>query len=213
MRRANPSQTASMVALLRALADVGISHIPDFHDPTARPMLPPAWTRRFARIEKRAQRGGRGAFLEAVRRRTDMLALRTLVIDAYLRDAVARGARQLVILGAGLDGRAYRIAELASVRVFEVDHPTTQAYKKSRDHALAQRRKRDIRRRRLRARRARGQTGGRRSSRRYAHRVDLGGRRNVPNRPCAAANAASDRPDVGNRLDVDRQLPHEAAGE
>ena len=41
-------------------------------------------------------------------------------------DAIAGGATQLVILGAGYDGRAWRMPELADVKVFEVDHPDTQ---------------------------------------------------------------------------------------
>lgn len=48
-----------------------------------------------------------------------------------LADAVARGIRQYVILGAGLDSFAYRAALAAQVRVFEVDHPATQQWKRS----------------------------------------------------------------------------------
>ncbi len=57
------------------------------------------------------------------------LPLRTLAIDAVVERAVAEGARQLVILGAGLDARAWRMACLSETRVLEVDHPATQAYK------------------------------------------------------------------------------------
>ena len=47
--------------------------------------------------------------------------------------AVERGVSQYVILGAGLDSFAYRRTDLASVlRVFEVDHPATQAWKRRR---------------------------------------------------------------------------------
>ena len=35
----------------------------------------------------------------------------------------------MVILGAGLDARAYRFEELKSIKVFEVDHPASQASK------------------------------------------------------------------------------------
>src|SRR4051812_40451363 len=43
--------------------------------------------------------------------------------------------RQVVILGAGLDTRPYRfVSRLAGVRVFEVDHPGTGAWKRSRLH-------------------------------------------------------------------------------
>jgi hypothetical protein len=56
----------------------------------------------------------------------DMIALRTAAIDQSVREAIAGGATQLVILGAGYDGRAWRLPELAGVKVFEVDHPATQ---------------------------------------------------------------------------------------
>ena len=62
----------------------------------------------------------------------DHIEMRTLAIDAALREAVDAGVRQLVVLGAGLDARAWRMPELAETRVFEVDHPSTQAYKRAR---------------------------------------------------------------------------------
>lgn len=60
---------------------------------------------------------------------THHVALRTRAIDDALRDAIEAGATELVVLGAGLDNRAMRLDELANVRVFEVDHPSTQRYK------------------------------------------------------------------------------------
>jgi methyltransferase (TIGR00027 family) len=65
------------------------------------------------------------------RRAADMMALRSTAIDLAVREALAGGATQLVILGAGYDGRAWRLAELAGRRIFEVDHPATQADKRS----------------------------------------------------------------------------------
>ena len=58
------------------------------------------------------------------------MQVRTRVIDDALRDFVAGGGRQLVLLGAGYDCRALRLPELAELRVFEVDHPATQAHKR-----------------------------------------------------------------------------------
>lgn len=50
-----------------------------------------------------------------------------------LADAVEIGASQYVVLGAGLNGFAYNGSRLASrVRVFEVDHPATQTWKRRR---------------------------------------------------------------------------------
>jgi methyltransferase (TIGR00027 family) len=58
---------------------------------------------------------------------------RTKHIDATLRQAVEGGTTQIVILGAGFDSRAYRFGELLrSVKVYEVDFPPTQEYKKRR---------------------------------------------------------------------------------
>jgi methyltransferase (TIGR00027 family) len=135
MKPGEPSQTAAMVTLLRALGDAGISHVPDFRDPTARRLLPSAWTKRLLRAEALLARGP-STMLEVARHGTDMMVLRTLVIDEHVREAVRRGARQMVILGAGLDGRAYRLRDLAEVEVFEVDHPATQSFKKERVGAL-----------------------------------------------------------------------------
>ena len=59
--------------------------------------------------------------------------LRAMHFDAKIREALAEGLDELVILGAGLDSRAYRMTgELAKVRVFEVDYPPTQEDKKRR---------------------------------------------------------------------------------
>lgn len=58
---------------------------------------------------------------------------RTRFIDEALERAIAAGAVQVLIPGAGLDSHAYRCAELlANVRVFEVDRPDTLAFKKRR---------------------------------------------------------------------------------
>jgi methyltransferase (TIGR00027 family) len=56
--------------------------------------------------------------------------VRTKVIDDAVTDAVST-ASQWVLLGAGYDTRAYRLAALAGHRVFEVDHPATQAVKRA----------------------------------------------------------------------------------
>jgi methyltransferase (TIGR00027 family) len=61
------------------------------------------------------------------------IAVRTRMFDDYVLKGAAGGARQYVVMGAGLDSRAYRFAaELAGVKIFEVDHPSSQAAKKQR---------------------------------------------------------------------------------
>ena len=59
------------------------------------------------------------------------MAARSRFAEDELRDAVARGVRQYVILGAGLDTFAYR-NPYPDLRVFEVDHPSTQGWKRKR---------------------------------------------------------------------------------
>ncbi len=60
------------------------------------------------------------------------IAVRTRFAEDALAAAVARGVRQLVVLGAGLDTYAYRNAFGETLHVFEVDHPATQAWKRQR---------------------------------------------------------------------------------
>lgn len=57
------------------------------------------------------------------------LICRTRYIDDALQDALREGFKQVVILGAGFDSRAYRIPGMEKARVFEVDHPGTQRWK------------------------------------------------------------------------------------
>lgn len=61
---------------------------------------------------------------------------RTTYMDRVLAEEVRAGATQVVVLGAGFDSRAYRMAgELAGTQVFEVDHPTMSARKRARVRA------------------------------------------------------------------------------
>jgi methyltransferase (TIGR00027 family) len=57
------------------------------------------------------------------------LACRTRAIDDACRDAVEAGCTQVVILGAGLDTRPYRLPALAGVDVWELDLPAVQEAK------------------------------------------------------------------------------------
>ena len=59
--------------------------------------------------------------------------VRTRHIDDVLAESLRAGTTQVVILGAGLDSRAYRFGDaMRDVRVFELDLPQTQNYKKAR---------------------------------------------------------------------------------
>ncbi|HXC33105.1 MAG TPA: class I SAM-dependent methyltransferase [Verrucomicrobiae bacterium] len=79
---------------------------------------------------------------EATERPTNLrmrlfIALRTRVAEDALAAAVERGASQLVVLGAGLDTFAYRSPFGERLRIFEVDHPDTQEWKRRRLQAAA----------------------------------------------------------------------------
>jgi methyltransferase (TIGR00027 family) len=135
MRARRPSQTASFVALARALAHDGFTTLPHFSDPYARRLLSPGWTAAY-RMMSRGLRRAAPARRERSIAQLDPIALRVSAIDAEIEAALAPDCRQVVILGAGLDTRALRMASLASVAVFEVDHPATQAYKQQKTSAL-----------------------------------------------------------------------------
>ena len=58
-------------------------------------------------------------------------AVRTHYFDGYFNAAVHTGIRQVVILAAGLDSRAYRLDWPAGTTVFEIDQPKVLGYKTS----------------------------------------------------------------------------------
>jgi methyltransferase (TIGR00027 family) len=82
-------------------------------------------------------RATRGLVLHGAQRRASGVytyeIMRVKFIDEIVLGAVTAGLDELIILGAGLDSRPYRLAEqLRGVRVIEVDYPASQASKRSR---------------------------------------------------------------------------------
>ncbi|MET0555509.1 MAG: SAM-dependent methyltransferase [Vicinamibacteria bacterium] len=125
MIEGRPSRTAQHNALFRALEQR--QPAPLFADPFARRFLRGRYrlygalpARAVARFIDGRWPGPRAA-----------VCVRTRYIDDRVADALAAGLDQLVILGAGFDARAHRLAGLARVRVFEVDHPSTQSMKRT----------------------------------------------------------------------------------
>jgi len=57
------------------------------------------------------------------------IIVRTRFLDDLVLDSCERGCRQVVILGAGLDARAFRLAWPAKLRVFEIDLPEVLEFK------------------------------------------------------------------------------------
>jgi len=102
-----------------------------FQDPTASALLPEEARRELQRLRsgpapERLRQRLRHQYLKT---QAMVMAARTVAVDDAIR---AAGSEQLVILGAGLDGRAWRMSELEKVSVFEVDHPDSQREKRER---------------------------------------------------------------------------------
>jgi methyltransferase (TIGR00027 family) len=135
MKTGRPSLTAELVCMGRAVAHLA-PPVPGFADPTAFQLLPAPARARVVRATGPRKPLGLRARIDRgyLTRQSQMNALRTLAIDATLR---AAAAPQVVILGAGLDGRAWRMPELSRAVVFEVDHPDSQREKRARTRELA----------------------------------------------------------------------------
>ena len=68
---------------------------------------------------------------EPARRRVRIfIAVRTRFAENALAAAVEQGVCQVVVLGAGLDTYAYRTTQHDRLRIFEVDHPASQDWKR-----------------------------------------------------------------------------------
>lgn len=124
MESGGGSKTAEMVAARRA-AHRSLDSPLVFDDPLATAILAPSLAERL-RMNPREFDAGPWA-----RRLRAALVARSRFAEDSLAGAVARGVRQYVILGAGLDTFACR-NPFPDVRVFEIDHPATQASKRKR---------------------------------------------------------------------------------
>ena len=60
-----------------------------------------------------------------------VFAVRHRFFDDYVLDRVATGLRQVVLVAAGLDTRAFRLTWPAGVRLFELDQPSVLTYKQN----------------------------------------------------------------------------------
>ena len=136
MKPGRGSRTAVFVCMGRAVAH-GATTESRFSDPTALALLPDdarAIVERFrSGVAPKGIRGRLGhTYIDKL---SKVMVARTVAIDDAVREA---SSLQLVILGAGLDGRAWRMPELGETTVFEVDHPNTQREKRERVAALSQ---------------------------------------------------------------------------
>ncbi len=122
MRADRPSGTARRVAISRAAHQIfDTPRVLD--DPIALPILGGAAVEAKIRARERQFRSTFSTGLRA------FLVARARVAEDAVARSVAAGVEQYVVLGAGLDTFAYR-NPFPQLRVFEVDFPTTQEWKR-----------------------------------------------------------------------------------
>lgn len=130
MKEGRPSRTAHQNALFRALEARRAPTARVADDPLAVRFLPPD----YRLLAELARIGPARRLTEAIidRRwpgpRAGVVARTRLIDETIAGHLPAVG--QVLILGAGFDTRPYRMAAMATQRVFEVDHPLTQQDKK-----------------------------------------------------------------------------------
>lgn len=134
MKRDRGSRTAVFVCQGRAVAD-GRLAVGRFADPVAKQLL---------RAEERAavERARSGVSpadqrerlaVESLAACAEVVVPRTVAIDDAIR---AAAHHQVVIVGAGLDSRPWRLGALREAAVFAVDHPASQADARERSAGL-----------------------------------------------------------------------------
>ncbi len=132
MRERRASLTAEWVATARSLAR-GLPEEARLADDPFGAAFAGTFTSRLVRAITRHPRVSR-PFLMAPTPVLSFVAymqVRTRVLDDALLSFLKNGGTQVVILGAGFDARAARFADaLQSARVWEIDHPATQAHKR-----------------------------------------------------------------------------------
>ena len=133
MSERGPSRTAAYVALFRALE----TRLPDdkrlFSDPFADAFLDGRLGAALAAAKVPVTGGAVSQIIDRSWPGTmASVIVRTRYIDEVLQAAIEDGIRQVVVLGAGFDARAYRLEAAARARVFEVDELATQAAKRER---------------------------------------------------------------------------------
>ncbi len=131
MRSDRPSFTSMVVAGIRAVYSELPQPLGSGPDPLATNVLPtpflfPSYVASLVGSSPKASVALHRVYGAVSFGMTYHVALRTRALDEALRVSLAAGTKQLVLLGAGLDGRVFRMAELEGVKVYEVDHPSTQ---------------------------------------------------------------------------------------
>jgi methyltransferase (TIGR00027 family) len=125
MHDALPSKTALRVALRRAAHQLHDQKPLVFEDPLAVPILGPEFREELARTPSADKRPFSAAL------RAFMVARARLAEDTLAHGVATLQTQQYLVLGAGLDTFAYR-NPYPHLKVFEIDHPATQEWKRER---------------------------------------------------------------------------------
>jgi methyltransferase (TIGR00027 family) len=128
--------TATMVAAARAVATRRVK--PLITDRFAAPLVQAVGIDFFIRFATGDLDSADidGPQSQAMQRLVDVMAVRTRYFDSFLAEAAIAGIRQVVILAAGLDARAYRLSWPADTTIFEIDRPGVTEFKTATLNAL-----------------------------------------------------------------------------
>lgn len=112
---------ATALAVAAARATEGLRSAPLFDDPIAAAFVAAAGWPGWLPVDPADRASPLG----------DYIAVRTRFFDDYLLAAAATGCRQVVILAAGLDARAFRLPWPADMQVYEIDRAEVLAFKET----------------------------------------------------------------------------------
>jgi len=122
MKEGQISWTAMGTAAMRAIESEKPANVRICYDPLARELTATWFYHLIRLLAGYGEQRTHGALT--------FIVCRYRYINDYLHDCIGSGIRQVVILGAGLDSRAYQ-GELVEkgIKTFEVDYPASQMYK------------------------------------------------------------------------------------
>lgn len=124
MKKGKFSKTAEQMAISRAIEAMKPDNERICYDPYALKFLS---KRNAFLIKNKFFRNSITCFIELMFTGHHYYVIaRTRFIDDLLIQSIDAGIKQLIIMGAGFDSRAYRLRQLGNVRVYEIDHPDTQ---------------------------------------------------------------------------------------
>jgi methyltransferase (TIGR00027 family) len=127
MRQNQSSRSAEGVAFLRAIEAQKPEAERICFDPYARALISGGISYTLSKLVVDV-----GVYERIAPGATAFIAAREQYIDDFLKACLTEGVAQVVILGAGFDTRAYRIAGIEKTKVFEIDAPATQEVKQTR---------------------------------------------------------------------------------